>query len=141
MEKALERTSDTSRMIVSMLQQRMNAVAERHQDRLEVNESENWIGWRSARRDRVFVEMRPRRKKVEVFILPSRRQLEDPRRLARNAPETQGWGWFRTRFEIVSLDQVGPAFHLIRQSYERGLALGNGGPVLRRGRHRGQTSL
>jgi len=141
MEKALERTSETSRMIVSMLQQRMSAVAERQQDRLEVKESEHWIGWRSARRDRVFAEMRPSRRKVEVFILPSRRQLEDPRRLARNAPLTQGWGWFRTRFEIVSLAQVGPAFHLIRQSYEHGLRRGNGRAAPHRSRGRGQTSL
>ncbi len=141
MEKALERTSDASRMIVSMLHQRMNAVVERRQDRLEVTESRQWIGWRSARRDRVFAEMRPSRRKVEVFILPARRQLADPRRLARNAPLTQGWGWFRTRFEVASLDQVGPAFHLIRQSYEHGMKHWNGRRAPRRGRARGQTSL
>ncbi len=141
MEKILGRTSDTSRLIVSMLEQRMSAVAERHRDRLEVKESEHWIGLRSAVRDRVFAEMRPRRRKVEVFILPSRRQLEDPRGLARNAPLTQGWGWFRTRFEIASLAQVGPAFQLIRQSYEHGLKPGNGRASHRRGRAPGQTSL
>lgn len=141
MENALERTSETSRVIVSMLRQRMSAVAERHQDRLEVRESVHWIGWRSASRDRVFAEMRPHRNKVEVFILPARRQLKDPRKLAKAAPVTQGWGWFRTRFDIVSLDQVGPAFHLIRQSYEHGLKRDNGGAPRRRRARSGQTSL
>jgi predicted transport protein len=119
----------------------MDGLAERHHDRLEVKESENWIGWRSASRHRVFVELRPHRRKVEVFILPTRKQLKDPKKLARKAPPTQGWGWFRSRFDIEAKYQVEAAFHLIRQSYEHGLTQGNGRPAHRRRHLNGQTSL
>ncbi len=141
MEYALDRTSEVSREIVAQLRERMSGLAERHHDRLEVTQSQHWIGWRSGNRKRVFAEMRPHQRKVEVFILPSRRQLKDPKKLARDAPATQGWGWFRSRFNIESVAQVEPAYHLLRQSYERGLKKGNGGTIRRPRRRLGQTSL
>jgi len=54
-----------------------------------------------------------------VFILPGPRDLRDAKGLARRAPRTQGWGWFRSRIEVSSLDSVEPAARLIVQSYER----------------------
>jgi len=84
--------------------------------------------------DRVFAELRPLRGRVQVFILPRPRDLADSAGLARRAPRTQGWGWFRSRFEISSMAQIESAARLIVQSYEHGARRGNGGRATRRAR-------
>jgi predicted transport protein len=126
MEDALVRTSDESREIVGEFRRKIQALGHAHGDKIHEKVSNYWIGWRSTRHGRTFAEMRPLQERVQVFILPRKRDLKDPSRLARPAPPTQGWGWFLTRFDVRTLDQVEPAFQLIRQSYERGLN-GHGG--------------
>jgi predicted transport protein len=121
MEDALVRTSDESREIVGEFRRKIQALGHAHGDKIHEKVSNYWIGWRSTRRGRTFAEMRPLQERVQIFILPRKRDLKDPSRLARPAPPTQGWGWFLTRFDVRNLDEVEPAFQLIRQSYERGL--------------------
>jgi len=56
--------------------------------------------------------------------------------LARRAPRSQGWGWFRSRFEVKSMAQVEPAARLIVQSYEHGIRKQNGGRARSRTRRK-----
>ncbi len=118
MEGLGEWTSGTSRAIVSALRDRVRLAAGRREDRIEERVSRDWIAWRSRNRDRVFAELRPLRGRVQVFILPRPRELRDPAGLVQRAPRTQGWGWFRTRFEVSSLAQIESAARLIVQSWE-----------------------
>src|SRR6266540_2095057 len=115
MQTAIDRTSDASREIVEALRRRLRDAAAR-------------------REDRVFAEIRPLRKRVEVFILPGPRQLRGGAGLARRAPRTQGWGWFRTRFDVRSMGEVESAARLILQSYLHGVrtSRGNGRRTVRR---------
>lgn len=121
MASAIERTSDSSRAIVVALRDRVQAAAAKRDDQLDERVSRYWIAWRSRKGNRVFAEIRPTRERVEVFLLPSPRDLRDGSGLARRAPPTQGWGWFRTRIELRSMRQVAAAAALIRQSYLHGL--------------------
>lgn len=135
MEDALVRTSDESREIVGEFRRKIHALGHAHGDKIREKVSNYWIGWRSTRHGRTFAEMRPLQERVQVFILPRKRDLKDPSRIAKPAPPTQGWGWFLTRFDVRSLGEVEPAFQLIRQSYERGLngrRAGTDRPVARR---------
>jgi hypothetical protein len=127
MEKTTEWTSGTSRAIMAGLRERVRPVAIRQRDRVEEHVGRYWISWRSRNRNRVFAEIRALQGRVQVFILPGPRDLRDSARLARRAPRTQGWGWFRSRIEVSSLDGVEPAAKLIVQSYEHVLARENGG--------------
>ena len=127
MEKTTEWTSGTSRAIMAGLRERVRPVAIRRRDRVEEHVGRYWISWRSRNRNRVFAEIRALQGRVQVFILPGPRDLRDSAGLARRAPRTQGWGWFRSRIEVSSLDVVEPAAKLIVQSYERVLARENGG--------------
>lgn len=121
MEDVLVRTSDESREIVGEFRKKIQALGHAHGDTIREKVSEHWIGWRSMRHGRTFAEMRPMQERVQVFILPKKRDLKDPARLARPSPPTQGWGYFLTRFDVRSRDEIDAAFQLIRQSYERGL--------------------
>lgn len=126
MANALERTSERSRSIVAELHDRLQGLGRRRNDRIVRRVGDHWIAWRSVRHGRVFAELRPHRQRVEVFILPGPRELRDPNRLARRAPASQGWGWFRSRFDVTALDEVAPAFRLLEQSYEHGRRTPNG---------------
>src|SRR5207247_9896830 len=103
METAIDRTSDASREIVEALRRRLRVAAARHEDRVDEHVSRYWIAWRSRNRDRVFAEIRPLRKRVEVFILPGPRELRGGAGLARGAPRTQGRGWVRLRLDVPAL--------------------------------------
>lgn len=118
MDNALERTSDESRAIVAQLGTMARNLGKQRADTIRAEVGPVWIALRSTKRDRVFAEIRPHRSRVEVFILPRPQDLTDPAGLARRAPPTQGWGWFRTRFHVSSPSEVAFAFRLIRQSYE-----------------------
>src|SRR5213593_3433098 len=110
MEAGSEWNGRTSREIVGALRERVRAAAHR-------------------RHDRVVAEIRPLRGRVQVFILPGPRELSDGSGLARRAPRSQGWGWFRSRFEVTSMAQVEPAARLIIQSYEHRVHRGNAGRI------------
>ena len=135
MASVIERTSDSSRAIVVALRDRVQAAAAKRDDQLNERVSRYWIAWRSRKGNRVFAEIRPMRERVEVFLLPSPRDLRDGSGLARRAPPTQGWGWFRTRIELRSTRQVASVAAMIRQSYVRGLRL-NGQAHRRRANQR-----
>ena len=96
----------------------LSRVAALRGDRIEMRVNRCWVAFRSQAQRRVFAEIRPSRRRVEVFILPERRNLSDPSGIARQAPRTQGWNWFRTKFHIAGNGHARAAFHLIRQSYE-----------------------
>src|SRR5216117_442978 len=134
MEKPTEWTSGTSRAIMAGLRERVRPVAIRRRDRVEEHVGRYWISWRSRNRNRVFAEIRALQGRVQVFILPGPRDLADSTGLARRAPRTQGWGWFRSRFEISSMAQIELAARLIVQSYEHSARRGNGGRATRRAR-------
>src|SRR5439155_532477 len=84
--------------------ERVRPVAIRRRDRVEEHVGRYWISWRSRNRNRVFAEIRALQGRVQVFILPGPRDLRDSAGLARRAPRTQGWGWFRSRIEVSSLE-------------------------------------
>lgn len=135
MELVGEWSGRTSQAIVSALRERVRAAANRRQDRVVERAGRYWIAWRSRKANRVFAEIRTLRGRVQVFILPEPRELADASGLARPAPRTQGWGWFRSRVEVSSMAQVEPAARLIVKSYERGVREWmNGGPVKHGGR-------
>ncbi|HII40969.1 MAG TPA: hypothetical protein HA326_07120 [Thermoplasmata archaeon] len=138
MEDALVRTSDESREIVGEFRKKIQALGHAHGDRIREKVSEHWIGWRSTRHGRTFAEMRPLQERVQVFILPRKRDLKDPTRLAQASPPTQGWNYFLSRFDVRTRDEVDAAFQLIRQSYERG-ANGHPGHGRRGAARRRQT--
>jgi len=127
MERTMEWTPGTSRAIVAALRERVRTAAIRQGDRVVEHVGENWISWRSRKRNRVFAEIRPLRGRVQVFILPDPRELRDGGGLALRAPRTQGWGWFRSRLEVSSMARVEPAARLIVQSYEHVVRAENGG--------------
>jgi predicted transport protein len=127
MERTTEWTGGTSRAIMAGLRERVRPAVIRRRDRIEEHVGRYWISWRSGNRNRVFAEIRALQGRVQVFILPGPRDLRDSTGLARRAPRTQGWGWFRSRIEVSSLDGVEPAAKLIVQSYERVVSRGNGG--------------
>lgn len=141
MESILQRTSDESREIVTRLREHLRVLEARHRDRIRENGSKHWIGWRSERYGRVFAEIRPFRKRVEVFILPRKQDLADPIGLAHAAPKTKGWGWFRTHFDVTSPRDVDFAFRLIRQSYEKAAKKAQGRSMRSRIARASQTSL
>ena len=121
MRTAIERTGPVSKAIVVALRARLRAVAAEREDRIDERMSQQWISWRSRKGNRIFAEIRPSRERVEVFLLPSPRDLRDGSGLAKRAPPTQGWGWFRTRLDLRSIRQVASAASLVRQSYLHGL--------------------
>ncbi len=97
--------------------QRMAAV---RGDRVEMRTNRYWIAFRSEKQRRTFAEIRPSRRRIEVFILPEKRALVDPSGIARSAPRTQGWNWFRTKFYVVGNGKAKGALSLLRQSYRHG---------------------
>lgn len=119
MQRSDEWAPETSRAIMAALRDRVSRVAGRRGDRIVVRQGSNWTSWRSRKRDRVFAEIRPLRGRVQVFILPGPKDLRDGGGLARLAPRSQGWGWFRSRLEVTSMARVESAARLIVQSYER----------------------
>lgn len=127
MERAMEWTPGTSKAIVAALRERVRIVAIRRGDRIVEHVGPNWTSWRSRNRNRVFAEVRPLQGRVQVFILPGPRELRDGGGLARRAPRTQGWGWFRSRLEVSSMTRVEAAARLIVQSYEHVVRSENGG--------------
>ncbi len=112
----------------------LQRVAAGHGDRVEMRVNRYWIAFRSDNQRRAFAEIRPNRRNVEVFILPERRHLADAAGIARPAPRTQGWNWFRTKFYVIGNGHGKAGFSLIRQSYELGAA-----PRLRRPRRAAQA--
>jgi hypothetical protein len=136
MEAVKEWTGRTSQAIVAALRTRVQSVTKRERDRLVEHAGAHWIAWKSRKSNRVFAELRALRGRVQIFIRPGPRELIDSAGLAQRAPRTQGWGWFRSRFEVSSSAQVEPAARLIVQSYEHGLRKSNGGRVKRTARPR-----
>ena len=96
--------------------------AARRGDRIVEQRHQKWIAFRSERQRRVFAEVRPSRRKLQVFLLPPLQELRDPLRLARVAPRSQGWNWFRTKLTVVGNGPARAALALIEQSYEKGPA-------------------
>jgi hypothetical protein len=126
-ERRVEWTPGTSKAIVAALRNRVRTAAGRHGDRIVEHAGQNWTAWRSGKRNRVFAELRPLRGRIQVFILPRPSELRNGKDLARAAPRTQGWGWFRSRLEVPSMTSVEAAARLIVQSYERVIQGENGG--------------
>ncbi len=132
MERKEDWTPEISRAIVDGLRKRVRAEAVRRGDGIVEHVGKNWISWRSRKRGLVFAEIRSLRGRIQVFILPRPHELHNGGGLARRAPRSQGWGWFRSRLEISSIDQVEGGARLIAQSYEDGVRRGNRGRSTRR---------
>lgn len=139
MERPTVTNQDRSAAIVSELRRRLDGFAAERGDRIREKRGLNWIGWGSVRRDRTFAEVRPHRHRVEVFIRPPVRSLSNPTGLARPAPPSQGWGWFRSRFSVSRPGQIGPAFQLLKQSYSWTRTTSEGKRPRRRTRRGRQT--
>lgn len=111
------------RDLIQSWHRELQRVAADRGDRVEMRVNRYWIAFRSQKQQRAFAEIRPNRRRVEVFILPERKHLSDPSGIARSAPRSQGWNWFRTKFHVVGNGHGKVALSLIRQSYERGVAI------------------
>jgi len=106
------------RELIQTWHRELQRIARFKGDRIEMRVNRYWIAFRSDKQGRAFAEVRPSRRRIEVFILPERRNLSDPGGIARSAPRTQGWNWFRTKFHIVGNGHGKEALSLLRQSYE-----------------------
>ena len=114
----MRRASPETMRALRRMRQALSAHAERRGDRLEVRYLTGWIAMRSSIAGRAFAEVRPSRSGVEVFLLPPRVALRDPRGLATPVPPSRGWGWFRTRVKVENGTGPEYAVGLLRQSYE-----------------------
>ena len=123
-----KRAGREPRELITGWHSELQRIAANRGDRVEMRVNRFWIAFRSERQRRAFAEVRPSRRRVEVFILPERRHLSDLAGIARPAPRTQGWNWFRTKFYVVGNGHGRAALSLIRQSYES--------PALPKGRRR-----
>lgn len=94
------------------------ALRERGDD-LEARPRTGWVAFRSRRLQRVFAELRAHRQDVEAFLLPAPEELGVRNGLARLAPPTQGWGWFRSTFRVRAPAEVEEAVALLLASYRR----------------------
>ncbi len=106
------------REVIQTWHRELQRVAAGRGDRVEMRVNRYWIAFRSDKQRRAFAEIRPNRRKIEVFILPERRHLADAAGIARPAPRTQGWNWFRTKFYVIGSGHGRAALSLLRQSYE-----------------------
>ena len=118
----------------------LEACAARRGDRIVQRRHQKWIAFRSAQQRRVFAEVRPSRRRIQVFLLPSIHELRDPLRIARAAPHSQGWSWFRTKLTVVGNGHARAALALLEQSYEKGPSRGKARRV-RAGSRGRQTRL
>lgn len=114
MRRASRETMGTLRGMRSHLE----VHARRRGDRLEVKYLSGWVAFRSAAVGRAFAEVRPGKSGIEMFLLPPRAALKDPKGLATPVPPSRGWGWFRTRVKIENGLSPAVAVSLLRQSYE-----------------------
>ncbi len=115
---AWKRAGRQPRQLINEWLASLQRTAAEHGDHVVMRVNRNWIAFRSEKQRRAFAEIRPTRHRVEVFILPERRSLSDPAGIARSAPRTQGWDWFRTKFQVLGNGHGKAALSLIRQSYE-----------------------
>jgi len=113
-----KRAGREPRELITGWHSELQRIATNRGDRVEMRVNRFWIAFRSEKQRRAFAEIRPSRHRVEVFILPERRNLSDPAGIARPAPRSQGWNWFRTKFYVVGNGHGRAALSLIRQSYE-----------------------
>ena len=115
---AWKRAGREPRELIHGWRDQLQKVAAGRGDRVEMRVNRFWIAFRSEQQKRAFAEIRPTRHRIEVFILAERRSLTDPAGIARPAPRSQGWNWFRTKFVVVGNGHGRAALSLIRQSYE-----------------------
>jgi len=114
----MRRASAETMRTLQDVRQALAAHTERRGDRLEVRYLSGWIALRSTVAGRAFAEVRPSRKGMELFLLPPRAVLRDPRGLATAVLPSRGWGWFRTRVKVENGVSSNYAADLLRQSYE-----------------------
>lgn len=104
---------DTLQRITAAMRER----AQHRGDELRVRPGVTWISFRSTRASRVFAEVRPGRNGLQAFLLPPRSELRDAGGFARPAPESQGWGWFRTK-AVIPANESRAAISLLTQSLD-----------------------
>ena len=114
----MRRASVETMQTMRALRVALAAHAGRRGDRFEVRYHVGWVAFRSAAAARAFAELRPGKRGIEVFLLPPRTALRDPRGLAGPVPPSRGWGWFRSRVKIENGHATELAADLLRQSYE-----------------------
>ncbi|TLZ49894.1 MAG: hypothetical protein E6K18_07560 [Methanobacteriota archaeon] len=113
----LDRASPETLRSLKALRGALAAHVQRRGDRLEVRYKVGWVSFRSVAANRAFAEVRPGKRGIEMFLLPPKAVLRDPRGLAGPVPPSRGWGWFRTRVKVEN-GGADSATDLLRQSYE-----------------------
>ena len=114
---ALDRLPADRQEVLREIAAAVRARGRQRSDEVSVRPGVTWISFRSARAARVFAEVRPGRQGFQAFLLPPRGELRDPAGLTRPAPQTQGWGWFRTK-AVFREAEVRPAVSLLVQSLD-----------------------
>jgi len=113
----MRRASTETMGTLKTMRRELAAHAGRRGDRLEVRYLSGWVAFRSTAANRVFAEVRPGKKGIEMFLLPPRAELRDAHGVATPVPPSRGWGWFRTRAKIEDGLSPAVAVDLLRQSY------------------------
>ena len=116
MVNAMKRAGLETRMALSHLIDELKEHASAHHDAIEVRVMPRWISLRSRRGKRVFAELRPSKRRGEVFVSPPPRELGFSRLVCR-APPSQGWDWFKSKFCFEGDGDVRSALRLLRISY------------------------
>lgn len=114
----LDRASPETLRTLRAVRESLAAHAARRGDRIEVRYKVGWVSLRSIAANRAFAEVRPGKRGIEMFLLPPRAAMRDPRGLVAPVPPSRGWGWFRSRVKIEDGASTDMAADLLRQSYE-----------------------
>lgn len=99
------------------LERKVSRSLEARGDVLQARHTGHWVSFRSRNLKRVFAELRPHTRDVEIFLLPSPEELRADGWVAA-APRTQGWGWFRSRLRLTKVTDLSRTQSLLLRSYE-----------------------
>ncbi len=107
------RTSTGGEAIFDALVARLRSELARRGDGLSVVHRLHWVALRSRRLAKAFAEVRLRRHHLEIYVLPSPREMGGVGRLVSAVPPSRGWGWFCGRMVVRDATLEGPVAALL----------------------------
>ncbi len=116
MTNAITKAGVGPRQTIAFIMDELKDIASRHNDEIVAHVMSRWISLRSQRACKVFAELRPSKERIQIFVLPPPREF-GPDSIARRAPKSQGWGWFKTKFIVNGNNDAKRALRLLRISY------------------------
>ena len=116
MANAMRRAGMETRASLRRMLDELRSFLQSRDDELVVRVMSRWISIRGRKGGRVFAELRPSKESIEVFVLPSPRELGSPSSVTM-APSSQGWGWFKSKFVFDGDGGAASALRILRISY------------------------